>query len=128
VNRPRRPSSSCFEKALRGSVPVVRSPDKACESPQRWRWQAAVSGGGTSRPRRSGSWRWTPAKPASCPSPPAEAGSRLVGDGERAQARRPPNELSAIFFHSFLASLDNPSRHQGTWSLDGLFAFSLFTL
>lgn len=44
VNRPRRPSSSCFEKALRRSVPVVRSPDKACESPQRWRWQAAVSG------------------------------------------------------------------------------------
>jgi hypothetical protein len=44
ANSSRRPSSSCFGKALRGSVSAVRAPDRACESRQRRRWQTAVSG------------------------------------------------------------------------------------
>lgn len=88
-NSSRRPSSSCFEKALRGSVPVSvitgqGSGISAAMEPGRW--QLCEWRGGTWRPLRSGSWRRTTAKPASCPSPPAEAGSRLFGDGERAQA------------------------------------------
>lgn len=66
------------------------------------------------------------------------AAGNVDGEGERAQARQLPIELLAILFSFpfflFLFSLfwvltvtelDGPSRHQGTPSLHGPFAFSL---
>jgi hypothetical protein len=115
ANSSRRPSSSCFGKALRGSVSAVRAPDRACESRQRRRWQTAVSGeavprghdeagagGGRRRSLRVAHRRrrrWVPA----CRRRRARSGSG---------AQQLPIEHSTIFLFSLFFE-----RFRGVWFL-----------